>query len=336
MSDRSGIRREIRYLHRRLEPYCPTIAAPTDKGPARASSSPTSTLPLAALGLVVVLWGAGPVVTKLITVHPLIGVCARFVLSIPLLYAIVALRGRRVDAATYRAAALPGLAFGVNLIFVFAAVQEVAVAVLSVLVALQPAVLLVVAGRLLGERATRVQVGWTLIGVAGTAVLILGADDDLRASPIGIGYGLLSLATFMVYFVLTRRARATTDVDPVEWMTAINVWSLVAALVPSVLIVRPDDFDDFAGDDLFWLFVLAYLTGVAGHVLMSWVHGFVEASRSALYLLGMNVVAIAMAWPVHDEPVNVVQIAGGLVVLIAVASVIRLPAHTTADEVSSG
>ena len=74
-----------------------------------------------------------------------------------------------------------------------------------------------------------------------------------------------------------------------------------------------------------WLVVLAYLTGVAGHVLMGWVHGYIEASRSALYLLGMNIVAIGLAWPVHDEPINRVQVAAGVVVLVAVASVIRLP-----------
>jgi probable blue pigment (indigoidine) exporter len=286
-------------------------------------------LPLIALAGVVVLWGAGPVITKLVTVHPLIGSPTRFLLSIPVLFAIVRLRGGTVSRTTFRAAALPGLAFGVNLIFVFAAVQEVAVAVLSVLVALQPAVLLVVAGPILGERATKPQVIWTLVGVAATAGVILGAGDELRANPLGVGLALLSLCTFMIYFVLTRRARATTDVDPFEWMAAINVWSFVAAIVPSLAIVRSDDLNEFDGTDLFWLVVLAYLTGVAGHVLMSWVHGYVEASKSALYLLGMNVVAIGLAWPVHDEPVNLVQIAFGVVVFVAVASVIRLPSHST-------
>jgi len=276
---------------------------------------------------VVLAWGAGPVVTKLVTVHPMLGTTMRFGLSIPVLFAIVHLRGGRVDGAIFRTAALPGLAFGINLIFVFAAVQEIAVAELSVIVALQPAILLVVAGPLLGERATTAQIAWTLVGVAGTAGVILGAADDLRASPLGLALALASLGTFMIYFVLTRRARSTEDVDPFEWMAAINVWSLIAALVPAVFVVRGDELDRLDLEDLFWLVVLAYLTGVAGHVLMSWVHGYIEASRSALYLLGMNIVAIGLAWPVHDEPINRVQVAAGVVVLVAVASVIRLPAR---------
>ena len=48
---------------------------------------------------------------------------------------------RRVLAAT----ALPGLSFGVNLIFVFATLQEATISVLSTVVAMQPALLLVLA-----------------------------------------------------------------------------------------------------------------------------------------------------------------------------------------------
>lgn len=278
--------------------------------------------------VVIVLWGAGPVVTKLMTINPFLGATLRFAVSIPILFAIVKMRGRTVSRETLRAARLPGLAFGINLIFVFAAVQEVAVAVLSVVVALQPALLLVVAGPLLGERASARQIAWTLVGVAATAGVILGAADDLRATPVGMVLSLLALFMFMIYFALTRLVRSTANVDPVEWMAAINVWSFVATVVPAVFVVRSSHLREVDGSDLLWLFVLAWFTGIAGHVLMSWVHGYIEASRSALYLLGMNIVAIGLAWPIHDEPVNLFQVLCGLVVFTAVAAVIRLPSRT--------
>jgi hypothetical protein len=60
--------------------------------------------------------------------------------------------------------------------------------------------------------------------------------------------------------------------------------------------------------------------------MMSWAHGFIPAARSSVFLLAMNVVAIAAAWPIHDEPVTVVQAVGGLVVLVAVAAVLSRPA----------
>ena len=228
-------------------------------------------------------------------------------------------------------AALPGIAFGINLIFVFAALQEATVAVLSVSMTLQPAMLLLLAGPLFGERPTMAHVFWTLIGVVGAVVVVLGAGDELRASPLGIGLSLSAMGTFSIYFVLTRQVRSSIDVDPFEWMAAINLWSLFAAAVAAPFLLERDDFSQLDGTDLFWLLVLAYLTGVFGHVLMSWVHGYIEAARSSLYILSMNLVAVSLAWPVHDEPVTPIQMVGGLVVLGAVAAVIRLPPRQLAD-----
>ncbi len=285
----------------------------------------TSRLPLVALAVVVVVWGAGPVIAKLITVNPVIGAMFRFGISVPLLFALVAFRKRRVSLDTFKRAALPGLAFGVNLIFVFATVQEATIAVLSVTVAIQPALLLLVAGPMFGERPTLKHVGWTMLGIIGASGVILGAGSELRTSILGLVLAFLAMVMFTVYFVLTRVARSSFDVDPFEWMAAINVWSFIAAIPPALVLVEPADFGELDRTDLFWLGVLAYLTGVFGHVLMSWVHGFVEAARSSLYLLAMNITAVGLAWPVHDEPITLAQVGGGLVVLWAVGAVIRLP-----------
>lgn len=279
--------------------------------------------------VVILLWGSGPVVTKLITANPMLGASLRFAFSIPVLFAIVKLRGSSVSRVVMRQAALPGIAFGINLIFVFAAVQEVTVAVLAVAVALQPALLLIVAGPLLNERATPAQAAWTVVGVAATAGVILGAGSELRATALGLILALLALASFTVYFALTRVARANTAVDPFEWMTAINMWSLIATIPPLLFTVRTRHLQELDGIDIFWLLVLAYLTGVAGHVLMSWIHGYIEASRSSLYLLGMNITAVGLAWPVHGERVTLIQALCGLVVLFAVGSVIRIGSSST-------
>lgn len=298
---------------------------------ARRRTARSSRLPAVALALVIVSWGAGPVVTKLITAPPLVGVLVRFALSFPLLFGLVVLRGGSVTRPMLIRTALPGIAFGINLVFVFAALQEAAVAVLSVSIALQPALLLLVAGPIFGERPTLLHVAWTLIGVAGAAAVILGAGRELRASSLGLLLASAAMLTFSVYFVLTRVARSTSDVDPVEWMAGINLWSFVAVVPPAVVLLDGDDFRQVDGTDLFWLVVLAYLTGVFGHVLMSWVHGYIEAARSSLYLLAMNIVAVGLAWPVHGERVTAIQVLGGLVVLGSVSAVIRLPTRTAAD-----
>jgi hypothetical protein len=48
----------------------------------------------------------------------------------------------------------------------------------------------------------------------------------------------------------------------------------------------------------------------------------------------MNVVAIGAAWPLHDEPVTLMQGVGGLVVLGAVAAVLSRPASVRLAPIS--
>ena len=296
--------------------------------PAVDQTEGTTALPYLALATVVFAWGSGPVVTKLITVPAILGVLLRYGVTVPVLFAMVHLQGAQVSRQTLRRAALPGLSFGINLIFVFRAVQEATVAVLAVATTLQPALILLVAGPMFGERPTRRLVGWTLVGVGGAAGVVLGAGSELRASGLGVMFALLAVVTFTAYFVLTRLARSTTAVDPVQWMAAINLWALIAVIPPTLFLADLGDLDQMSGRDWFWLAVLAYGTGVFGHVVMSWVHGYVEASRSSLTLLTMNLWAVLLAWPVHDEPVTLVQGLAGLVVLGAVGAVLRTPVRT--------
>ena len=284
-------------------------------------------LPYIALGLVVFAWGSGPVVTKLITGPAVAAVILRFGISFPVLFGLVALRKGRVSRDTFVRAALPGISFGINLIFVFRALQEATVAVLAVATTLQPALVLLVAGPMFGERPTARHVAWTFVGVAGAVGVVLGAGSELRASGVGLGFAILAVLTFTTYFVLTRLARSSDPVDPVEWMASINLWAFLAAIPPGLFLIDAGDFGEFGAEDWLWLVVLAYMTGVFGHVLMSWVHGYVEATRSSLTLLSMNVWAVLLAWPVHDEPVTIVQALAGVVVLGAVAAVLSTPAR---------
>jgi drug/metabolite transporter (DMT)-like permease len=278
-----------------------------------------------ALVVVILVWGSGPVMVKLISVTPILGVGLRFAITVPVVFAILHLRGGRVSRETLRRAALPGIAFGINLMFVFAAVQEATIAVLAVATTLQPVLVLIVAGPLFGERPTRAHLMWTLVGICGAAGVVLGAGSELRSSPLGLVYALLSVTTFTSYFVASRWERSTTQVDPVEWMAAINTWALLSVILPILIFVDRSDFGTVDARDWLWLVVLAYVSGVFGHILMAWIHGYVPAARSALAILAMNIVAVLLAWPVHDEPVTWVQGVAGLFVLAAVTSVLRTP-----------
>lgn len=302
-----------------------SLAANTATG-SPAVGTTGGALPLLVMGLVVVSWGLGPPVSKLLTAPAMVSAFIRFGMSTPFLLAILALRGRWLSRRVFWQTALPGLSFGINMVFVFAAVQEVTISVMSVMMALQPAMLLAVVGPLFGDRVSLRQIVFTLVGVAGAVGVIMGAGGEFRASGFGLFLTAMSVLTFTVYFVLTRMARSTSAVDPIEWMAGINFWSFIAAVLPTLLMVTPNQFFEFGGLDWLWIVIVAFVTGVFGHVLMTWCHGHIEVARSSLYVLAMHIVAVGTAWLIHAEPVTPMQFLGGAVVLLSVAMVIRTPA----------
>ena len=282
-------------------------------------------LPLIVMAIVVVVWGLGPPITKLVTAPPLIGTFIRFGISSPLLLVVLAARGRVLSRKVLLATALPGLSFGINLIFVFSALQEATVSVLSTVVAMQPALLLVLAGPLFREYPSGRQLAFTLLGVVGAVGVILGAGSQVQSSWLGVAFAALALATFTLYFVLTRLARVDDEVDPIEWMAGINIWSFISTIVPILLLADRSDWAQFGGIDWLWISVVAFVTGVFGHVLMTWLHGHLEAARSSLYILTMHLVAVGLAWWIHDEAITWLQAVSGGVVLVCVALVVTAP-----------
>ncbi len=312
-----------------------TAVAPTTRivPPPTVRGEPSAGAAAAVMAAVVVIWGLGPPVTKLITAPPLVSVSVRFWISIPLVWIITYATGQGMSLEGLRRTALPGVLFGVNLAFVFAALQHASVAVLSVIQTLQPGIVLLVAAPLLGERATRWHVGWTAIGVLGVAVAILGGNPEVRGDGFGIVLALASMLTFTAYYLLNRRARSTTPIQPLQWMAGVTLFAGLFITPIALATSSPADYRQLAGADWLYMIFIAGVVGIVGHTMMSWAHGFIAAARSSLFLLAMNVVAIAAAWPLHDEPVTLVQALGGVVVLGAVAAVLSRPASV---EVSDG
>lgn len=286
------------------------------------------------LVVVILFWGLGPPVAKLITAPAVISTLYRFWISVPILFGLAAALGVRPRLSTIRRAAVPGAAFGINLVFVFLTINAAAVAVLAVVTALQPALILLVAGRFMGERPQLWHVLWTLVGIGGTAVVVLGAGADFEVSGIGLIYAVAAMVTFTLYFLGTRRVRhADPDLHPVEWMAGIALAASLTVTPWALATSSAADYRAVDGLDWVWLAFMILITGVAGHVLMAWTHHYIEASRSSLYLLSMNVVAIAAAWVIHDEPLAPLQFLGGVVVFASVAAVISRPALSAGEAV---
>lgn len=298
-------------------------ASGTSIAPA-SHSVPQPWLSTTVLGVVVVLWGMNPPVLKLISAPPVATVTVRLWLSVPVLWALVLANGGSPTWRVLRRAWLAGSMYGLHSLFVLAALQQATVAVVTVIFALQASVV-VAASPLLGERVSGYHLAWTGIGTGGAVVVVLGAAGSVRSTPMGIVLAVLAMLTFVAFFLSSREVRAAGSVNPFEWTAATTTLSAVTVSVPALVRSDRAEFGQLGGDDWWYLAFAVGAVSVGGHVLVSWVTRYVEASRSALVLLAQNVVSVAVAWPLHDEPISLVQAAGGLAVLASAAAVVVRP-----------
>ena len=279
------------------------------------------------MAVIILFWGLGPPVSKLITAPSVIAVLYRFWLSVPVLYLLAKFTGHQLSMDTIKRTAFAGAAFGINLVFVFLTINEAAIAVLSVIAALQPGMILLIAGRYLGERPTAWHVLWTVVGVGGTVVVVLGGGKAFEVSGLAIIYALISQLFFTFYFVETKRVRSRVQIDSIEWMAGVTLFAALTVTPWALLTSEREDYLAVGGLDWLWLAFIIIFTGGLGHVLMAWVTKYIDASRSSLYLLSMNIVAIGAAWLIHDEPLSPLQLLGGAVVFAAVGAVVSRPSQ---------
>jgi drug/metabolite transporter (DMT)-like permease len=232
---------------------------------------------------------------------------------------LVALRvsGRRLTILTFRRAALGGVLFGANLCFFFSALKLTSVADVLIVAALQPALTLIVAGPLFGERVTRHDIGWTAVSLGGVVLVVLGSSGtpvwSLKGDLLAVG----ALFAWTAYWLVSKRVRQ--DVPALDYMTAVTV---VAAIVVSPVALLSGESFAIRWQD--WLWLVLFVAGAqGGHSILAWSHAQVDVTISSLLILVEPVVSAVAALLILGEPLPALSIAGGLVAVMSVGMVIR-------------
>jgi drug/metabolite transporter (DMT)-like permease len=282
-------------------------------------------LPLTAIVVTVLVWG---LISPLIKSADVTGSALAFYrLAIGAAVLLVAVRATNtpIRIESWRLAAGAGLLFGANVTLFVLSLHHTTVANATLIGALQPAIVLLVAGRLFGETVTRREITCVAIAIVGVAIVIVGSAGTPEWNLYGDFLAVLAVLTFTAYFLISKRVRETTGT--LSYMTIVHV---VAALVatPGAL-ARPNDLAGFGLEDVAIILFFALVSGTLGQMVIGWTHRYVDASVSSLLLLGVPVVAAVAAWVMLDEPLGPVQIAGGVVTLTAMAAMVwtRPPAQ---------
>jgi drug/metabolite transporter (DMT)-like permease len=231
---------------------------------------------------------------------------------------ILALTGRRLTWAMVRASIPGGIIFGLNVTLFFMALKATNVADVLVIQALQPALILMVAGPLFGERITRWDVWWTLASVGGVVLVTVGSSGTPVWSLRGDVYAFASLICWTGYFLVSKQARRT--VPAIEYMTTVTL--AAAVVVTPLAMVSEKGLAWIRWEDWAWLGVFL-VAAQGGHIMLAWAHSQVDVSISSLLLLVQPIIAVAAAWVLLDEPLPNLAILGGLVVVASMAAIVR-------------
>ena len=290
----------------------------------------TELLALVAVAAVVAIWGFSGIAIKLTSTTGLVASFYRLWFAIPLLWPLAAgvpsIR-RRINREWLGACLLGGSLFGLHQIFFFTSIKFTSVANVTIIGALQPALVLLFAGRMFRERVALAAVAWSSLALAGTVLVVIGSAGTPAWSPVGDALAVANLLAFTAYFLTSKRARSWVGAPEyvIGMTTVAGIVVLVACLATGQEIFAP------TGRDWAILLFLAVFPGTLGHLLMNWAHRHASAFVMSVMLLATPVIASLGAAAILDEALRALQIAGGAIVLIAIGVIVR-STHAGADE----
>lgn len=278
---------------------------------------------LAAVGVCVLLWGYSAVAIKMVGATGLVTAFYRLWLGIPALWVLLLLPTTRrpFTKAFVRGSLVGGFLFGLHQLFFFTALHETSVATVALTGALQPALVLLVAPFVFGERVRPRAIAWSVVALGGTVASVVAAAGSPVWSLHGDILAVLNLFAFTGYFLASRWI--LFDVEPFEYVVGMTTVSGI--LIALACVLTGQNLGAPEGNDWLILVSLAIGPGTLGHVLMNWSHRYVTAFAISILLLAVPVLAAIGAYLWLGEPLAPLQVAGGVVVLLAIGAIVAEP-----------
>jgi drug/metabolite transporter (DMT)-like permease len=252
--------------------------------------------------------------------------------ALPPLFVIVWARRRSVTAGPF----WPGdvtrrqwllLLLGAGTFFIlgastnFAALGRTRLLDVTLILSLQPILIIAFAVAFLGEHAPRSHVIRAVVAICGTVLVAASGSGSGSWSLAGDLLAVLSLVFNSGWFLYGRVMRTRIVVDPFAFMLG-TLTTAAVLLTPVTLVVHGTLA--ISGRGLFFA-ICTMIAGTAAHVLMIWAHRHVPTSVSSPMLLGETPLVAAGAWLFFDEAVTPLQAVGSAVVVASLWGVARGP-----------
>jgi drug/metabolite transporter (DMT)-like permease len=285
------------------------------------------TLGVTAAAVAVAVWGTSSVLIKQVDGVSGLGISFyRLVVGAAGLAVVHLARGGRIDLLLLRTCFAGGVAFALDIVLFFTAVQETTIANATVIGALQPILVMAIAPRLFGEHPRVSDLAFALVAIGGCVVVVTGAPDDGVRSLYGDLLATTALFAWTWYFVASKRARR--HLGSFEYLVGLSIVAVVV-LLPFALVSAGELGSPTAEG---WLIIvgIAAINGALGHILMNWAHAHVPIVVTSLLTLAIPVFAAGAAWLFIDERVTAAQAVGTAIVIASLSVVVLHQARSPA------
>lgn len=296
-----------------------------------AAGQPQHELALVAFIVAVVFWSSGPLLVRGISAPPFAAAPVRCIAAIPVMWVASRLTGGRIDLKMWRAAILPGFAFAGTMLFAFLSFGHTTIAHGSLIVALQPVVMLFLAPVIFKENITGQKVLFALVALGGIAMVVVFGNSRGQATLLGDFYAVLNLGSYCSYIVMTKRIR-NLNMHSGAFLTAVLV--VASAILLPVGIVSGADFGKIGGNDWWLIIAQVFVIQLIGFGVVTWSSRYIEVTQASVLNLLSPALSAVWAWFIFDQAMDVLQILGAVIMLGAIAGVVvarSQPANSSAE-----
>ena len=273
--------------------------------------------------------GLSPIFVRHADVGPFTSAFWRVALALPVLYAWVRISERTGVSAprTSPATIWAGLAFAADLIFWHLSLVTTSVANATFFATTAPIWVVVFGWLIFRRRVSKAILSGIGLCICGGIGLVVRSMQSKNGAALGGLYGLVCGVFFGLYFLAVQAAREGNSAARVTFQSTL----LTAALLAVVALGFEHRILPHTRQGVGALLALAWVSHAGGQGLLTVALGNLPAAFSSLVIFLEAIAAACFAWILLDEPISLIQAAGGLTILAGIY--IARPRHM-ADTVS--
>jgi len=240
------------------------------------------------------------------------------------------MRGTPLRRESLRVSWRGGISLGADIMLFFTALRLTTVANATVIGSCQPLLMLLIAGRIFGERPRRQDWGMAAVAIIGVGLVMFGSTGIPGWSPRGDLLSVATVVAWTAYFVFSKLSSRHIESSQYTGATAL----ICALFATPFALASGQVFDMPSANAWMWLVVLSVGPGFTSHMLMNWALGLIPAWLGSTLTLGIPVTATIMAWVFLGEEVAAIQFLGMAVVLLALGVIVLGQSKSTQSDIS--